>query len=174
MSVVVWHALVDVGSLPAAGTTTSDSGARSAKDCTLCEPHYCVYGSCSVVLQDDLLLASCSCQFGYTGRRCTYNSLGAFISIVLAAVVVFSFIAWGVYRVRLSVRSLKYDVLLQENLLSETNLQLERLEQVWQIKSDEVTLLSKIDSGGQGEVWLGEWQDREVGLRVRAGMCSGP
>eukprot|EP00045_Choanoeca_perplexa_P016916 m.235186 g.235186 ORF g.235186 m.235186 type:complete len:972 (+) comp17400_c0_seq4:1-2916(+) len=148
-----------------AGTTTATTGARSGKECKICDPHYCHHGTCSVVLDDDLLLASCDCHFGYTGHRCTYNSLGASVGVAVAVFFVLGVAAWMAYKVRLNVRSLKYDVLLHENLLSETNMQLERLEQVWQIKSDEVTLLSKIDSGGQGEVWLGEWQDREVAVK---------
>eukprot|EP00730_Choanoeca_flexa_P005629 TRINITY_DN11986_c0_g1_i6.p1 TRINITY_DN11986_c0_g1~~TRINITY_DN11986_c0_g1_i6.p1 ORF type:complete len:463 (+),score=112.21 TRINITY_DN11986_c0_g1_i6:2-1390(+) len=123
-------------------------------ECTRCE-----------LLDNDFLRASCDCHFGYTGDRCSINQLARLIGVLLAVVVVIGLCFCGVYRVRKHMRSLKYDVELSEKLLAKTNQELKRLESVWQIQSSEVDLLKKIDKGAQGEVWLGQWQGREVAVK---------
>lgn len=66
-------------------------------------------------------------------------------------------------------KRLKYNLLLHEDLLAESRIEVTALKQAWEVDPQELSLEGRLDTGSEGafgEVWRGTWGNTPVAVKV--------
>jgi serine/threonine protein kinase len=88
---------------------------------------------------------------------------------VLGGVALIIFIVWLQRRLRRRVYHLELEKTMQERLLATQSTELVQLERIWEISDQDVLFKRELGHDIQGtfaKVWYGEWQGREVAIKV--------
>jgi hypothetical protein len=132
------------------GLTTLETGATSNSQCTNCTKNYCHRGSCTPI---PAVGVKCQCDFGFLPfDRCFFPWLWMF------GVVAASLVVWGIVRFRTRLAVQKGTIRQQEEELAQ-------LYDVWKIDPTELTWVSRLSSGGFGDVWRCEWRENVVAVK---------
>jgi len=135
------------------GLTTTTVGATSSEDCTQCEPDYCHHGNCNATLRG----AVCICEPGYLNLdNCRFPWIWCVATI--GAVLTVGLGIGG-------IRRYQKKLALKQNTIDQQLEEISELTNVWKIDPLEVTWISKINSGGFGEVWRCEWRENIVATK---------
>eukprot|EP00039_Didymoeca_costata_P005711 m.83848 g.83848 ORF g.83848 m.83848 type:complete len:823 (+) comp12940_c0_seq2:170-2638(+) len=128
---------------------------------------------------------TCKCGFlyefenGYCNLPAPPNHESQIIGGVFAGLIFGALIAGFVFsfkRVRTKMGELKTSLGLHEGLLQDRDAEVQELIQAWDIQSEEISLIRRIDVGYEGafgEVWYGEWDGLGVAVkRLRSTLIS--
>lgn len=135
------------------GATTSSTGGKSVHNCT-CKSGYCKNGDCTISFGDNGPQTVCSCHPGFTGGRCQYPT---YYLISLGAVVISAVVTVFITVIVCMIKGNK-----------KTKRELREFYKVWDIKEDEIHLLSRIDRdvpGGFGEVYRASYREMTVAVK---------
>lgn len=138
------------------GLTTEMTLSTSVSNCTQCVPDYCNNGMC-VVVQEGLSPGSvCHCDAGYSGNRCQYPT---YFLIATGLIAICLLAALGGFLVcRYRRRKNRREKKLVRKVIELTD--------VWQINGAEVTLMGRIGGGSYGEVFLADYRDMTVAIKI--------
>eukprot|EP00050_Salpingoeca_kvevrii_P005130 m.270728 g.270728 ORF g.270728 m.270728 type:complete len:777 (+) comp11084_c0_seq1:3065-5395(+) len=147
-------------------TTTSNTSSTSVADCDKCSRALCSNrGSCRIE-SSTILIPKCDCDFGHTGSQCQTPMIYIVVAICIVALGAVGYTVFrGVKRYRHRYHRMEEDRNLKEQLLMEKGEELAELEEVWRIEPSSIKYIRKVAEGAFGEVWLGEWQYREVAVK---------
>jgi hypothetical protein len=138
------------------GTTTATRESGKITDCSICTHNYCQHGNCFVTISNSIPVAACDCYPLFTGTYCqyaTYYYVGLGIALFLIAMTTvgtFLLVFWRKRKLR----------------ERELRRQIEEMNGVWQISSNEVTMLEEIGKGASGSVWLATYRDMTVAMKM--------
>ena len=146
-------------------TWTPGPGAASASNCSVCAPGSCSdHGSCTVTGHDAI---RCNCDWAYTfSDDCSVPVLGMVLLAVLLVLTVGLAVAGCWRNIRAQFREYRWNEQLHEKLLNETQTELEEMQRVWDISEAELRFRTMLAEGTFGQVWLADWQDRHVAVKV--------
>ena len=137
------------------GLLTKSLVSTSIYDCNVCED-YCMYGVCLVVQSDGQPQPVCKCIVGFSGSRCQYPT---YYLITLGIIAFFVFLAIGIIvPVKIWRKRKNRERVLVEHV--------EELQGVWQISEQEVVMQERIGRGGYGEVYLAEYRNLHVAVKL--------
>eukprot|EP00053_Salpingoeca_punica_P018941 m.188434 g.188434 ORF g.188434 m.188434 type:complete len:1153 (-) comp17536_c2_seq1:210-3668(-) len=152
---------------PCPGSTyTAKVGSMQSSDCSVCKPGTCSHGTCVVSGENTV---HCHCDLGWSGSLCNVNSLAIALGCVFGALVFAVLALYVQRRLKKRVSFLEMNQSMQERLLADQSTELTRLERIWEISPDDITFKREITEDAQGtfaRVWYGEWQGREVAVKV--------
>jgi hypothetical protein len=138
------------------GTTTATERSGLLSDCNKCVNNYCQHGRCLVVTANSAQAPYCECHFGFTGSRCqyaTYYYISLGVLLLVAAIAVSVTIVWYTRRKKK----------INERLFLH---QIQRLNDVWQIGWDEITVQGEVGGGASGKVLLAKYRDLPVAVKM--------
>eukprot|EP00048_Salpingoeca_helianthica_P004000 m.72700 g.72700 ORF g.72700 m.72700 type:complete len:1239 (+) comp13000_c0_seq1:162-3878(+) len=151
--------------------TTPFRGATSEHNCSICLDKFCNdHGSCSVSMTDGKRLPSCRCT-GWYRLGDTNNCKTPVLAIVIACTMSFVALSLIVGALFLYMRSqrgrFESQYQLSEKLLQSTSETLGRLERVWKIDPASLVIHQDelIGKGQFGEVFRGEYEDKDVAIK---------
>ena len=137
--------------------STNSSGSTSADDCTVCSG-ICSYGGKCTVLRPNVEY-ECKCIFPFSGNTCgSFWPLLVFVASILATVAV----ATLIYKIVQYVKRARRDA---KDLRAKDD-EIVHLIDGWRIVDDEVRFEAKIGEGGFGEVWLAEYREMDVAVKI--------
>ena len=136
-----------------ASLSTVQNGSTSIYQCNICSDAYCSnHGSCSV----ENFQPGCACHDLYTGSTCYYNNgIHVVLPTVLATTIGVTMIIVAYITLRRRFRKFRYQALAQDELLETSRNELAQIERIFEIPSENITLLDRIDCscpGAFGEV----------------------
>lgn len=134
---------------------TKSEAAVSIYQCEVCDG-YCQYGVCLVVQSDGQPRPACQCTLGFSGDHCQYPTYYLITFGVVVFLVVF---ATGIIvPVKIWIKRRNREKELVDHVAE--------LQSVWQIKGQEVIIQERIGSGGYGEVFLAEYRNIPVAVKL--------
>ena len=137
--------------------STKSHGSSSSTNCSECS-EICDFGGTCVATRPNIEY-ECHCRFPFSGNTCkSFWPLLVFTASVLVSMAVIFLI----YKIVQYVKRARRDA---ENLQEREN-EIGDLLEGWRIEGDEVNFVEKIGEGGFGEVWLAEYREMQVAVKI--------
>ena len=137
--------------------STKSHGSSSLTNCSECS-EICDFGGTCVATRPNIEY-ECHCRFPFSGNTCkSFWPLLVFTASVLVSIAVIFLI----YKIVQYVKRARRDA---ENLQEREN-EIGDLLEGWRIEGDEIKFVEKIGEGGFGEVWLAEYREMQVAVKI--------
>lgn len=144
------------------------NSAWNTSQCNICSSGFCNHGTCDVQVVEggDDLLPMCTCDFGYShASNCSTNVFGIVFGVFMSITVVLVVALALHFRRNSKYRAFQLQSEMTQKLLDEKSTELEEIQRVWRIPAEAVVLEKHLASGTFGEVWLGQYDGREVAIK---------
>ena len=137
--------------------STKSHGSSSSTNCSECS-EICDFGGTCVASRPNIEY-ECHCRFPFSGNTCkSFWPLLVFTASVLVSIAVIFLI----YKIVQYVKRARRDA---QNLQEREN-EIDDLLEGWRIEGDEIKFVNKIGEGGFGEVWLAEYREMQVAIKI--------
>ena len=137
--------------------STSRVGSSTSSNCTQCS-EICAFGGTCTATRPNVEY-ECKCKFPFSGNTC--KSFWPLL-VLMASLMVSGAVGILIYKICQYVRKARrYALDLQDR-----EEEIDNLLEGWRIEGDELSFIRKIGQGGFGEVWLAEYRELQVAVKI--------